>query len=307
MLETHQIMNEVITVKVEDLVEKNPSWLAYNHDIAIVDFKNMVIPNSRKDLKLRLEAMSIIVVLDGKIEININGNDYNFESNVLFDIAKLHTFSNIKLSHDCRGYHVILSSDYTKDILGSIKRLGISTFISRYDYPIELLNTEESDLLEDMIIRVIKSIKCSGHKFHNDLVKNNVRGFIIEVMNIIMQRSENTQGQDDNSNNKIIGKFLFLLDEYCKKEHSVEFYAEKLCVEAKYLSRILKKLNGKTASVWISEAILKEAKIYMKDPYMTIQQIADMLNFSDQSSFGKFFKKHCGMSPMNYRSSINEM
>ena len=41
----------------------------------------------------------------------------------------------------------------------------------------------------------------------------------------------------------------------------------------------------------------------LRKPDMTIQQITEALNFSDQSSFGKFFKKHVGSSPKKYREN----
>lgn len=306
LLANNKVMNEVINVKVEEVIDRNPSWLAHNHDVAVIKLEDLRIPDSNKNLKIRLEALSIIIVLDGTIDININGNDYHFESNVLFDIAKLHTFSNLKISPDCRGYHVVLSSDFTKDIMSSIRRISVSTFISRYNYPIEMLNSTESNLLEEMILRIIKSIKRVDHNFHSDLVKNDVRCFIIEVMNIISFRNETQSNNEKHYKDKLVGKFMFLLDEHCKEERNVEFYAKTLCVDSKYLSRVLKSYNGKTATAWIAEALLKEAKMYLRDPEVSIQQVADRLNFSDQSSFGKFFKKQSGISPMNFKIASNE-
>lgn len=303
-------MIDTLNIRVKDIIEHNPTWLAFNHDIAIIDLKDIPCSENRHSkYKIRMEALSVIVVLDGKLEITINGNDYKFESNVLCDIAKLHTCGNISMSEDCRGYHVVLSADFTKEIMTSIQKISISTFLSRYSYPVEMLNSEESNLLEDRVLRIINSVKREGHNFHRDLIKNDVRSFILEMMNIISKRNNVIQIEKDrgmHNKNKLVGKFIFLLDEHCKEERNVEFYADKLCVDPKHLSRILKSFNGKPATAWIAEALLKEAKIYLRDQNLTIQQVADQLNFSDQSSFGKFFKKQCGISPLNYRLSNNE-
>jgi len=45
-----------------------------------------------------------------------------------------------------------------------------------------------------------------------------------------------------------------------------------------------------------------EAKLLLETPRLTISQIAENLNFSDQSFFGKFFKKQVGLSPSSYRT-----
>ncbi len=58
-------------------------------------------------------------------------------------------------------------------------------------------------------------------------------------------------------------------------------------------------------SKWIDESLIREAKILLAaHGFTTVQQVADMLHFSDQSTFGKFFKKHMGLSPMEYRKSL---
>ena len=64
----------------------------------------------------------------------------------------------------------------------------------------------------------------------------------------------------------------------------------------------MKSLSGKTATQWISDALIRESEILLRNPEFTIQQISDQLNFSDQSAFGKFFKKHKKMSPLSFRN-----
>ncbi|MCD8029689.1 MAG: helix-turn-helix domain-containing protein [Bacteroides sp.] len=57
---------------------------------------------------------------------------------------------------------------------------------------------------------------------------------------------------------------------------------------------------------WIHDSVLSLAKNYLRDPHLNIQQIADYLRFSDQSAFGKFFRKHTGQSPSAYRKSLKK-
>jgi AraC-like DNA-binding protein len=100
-----------------------------------------------------------------------------------------------------------------------------------------------------------------------------------------------------------MNQFLQLLFDHAKEQHAVTFYAGKLFITPQYLSLILKELTGKSANKWIEDALIVEAKVLLKMPQTTVQQVADKLNFSDQSTFGKFFKKHIGLSPMEYRKS----
>ena len=96
-------------------------------------------------------------------------------------------------------------------------------------------------------------------------------------------------------------QFLKLMFKHSREEHSVSFYAGKMCITPQYLSAVLKELTGKTTNNWIDHSLILDAKILLKTPNMTVQQVSDMLNFSNQSTFGKFFKKHTGQSPAEFR------
>ncbi|WP_372755044.1 helix-turn-helix domain-containing protein [Mariniflexile sp.] len=96
-------------------------------------------------------------------------------------------------------------------------------------------------------------------------------------------------------------RFLKILNDNFKNEHSVQFYADILCLTSGHLSKVLKEVSGKTAGQLIDDAIIMEAKILLNNPSLSISQIAYELKFSNQSFFGKYFKKNTGISPSQYR------
>ena len=49
--------------------------------------------------------------------------------------------------------------------------------------------------------------------------------------------------------------------------------------------------------------VIVDVKAKLKSTNMTIQEIAYSLNFPSASFFGKYFKRHMGMSPLEYRNS----
>jgi AraC-like DNA-binding protein len=80
----------------------------------------------------------------------------------------------------------------------------------------------------------------------------------------------------------------------------VSFYAEEMNLTPNYLSGLMKTYSGKTASEWIDEYVIIEAKTLLKFSGFNIQQVAYKLNFPNQSTFGKYFKRLTGMSPKSY-------
>ena len=95
--------------------------------------------------------------------------------------------------------------------------------------------------------------------------------------------------------------FLDLAARHCHTERSVGFYADKMCLTPKYLSSLLKEVSGKTASEWVDEFVLSEARKLLKSSVLSVQQIAYTLNFPNPSFFGRYFKNHTGISPLRYR------
>ena len=70
----------------------------------------------------------------------------------------------------------------------------------------------------------------------------------------------------------------------------------------KYLTTIIRKTTGRTASEWIDDYVVLEAKNLLKYSTMSIQEVAYSLNFPNQSFFGKYFKEHTGLTPTAYRT-----
>jgi AraC-like DNA-binding protein len=85
------------------------------------------------------------------------------------------------------------------------------------------------------------------------------------------------------------------------KEHNVAFYADKLFVTPKRLTDICRSQTGKNALDLIEEYVILEAKDLLENTDLSIGQIADELNFTTQSSFGRYFKRLTGQTPWNYR------
>ena len=96
-------------------------------------------------------------------------------------------------------------------------------------------------------------------------------------------------------------QFLELVKSNFKRERQLQFYADKMCITTRYLSRIVKECTGASASDWIERYVVLEARALLKSSNMTIQQVSNELSFPSQTFFGKYFKRRVGMSPKEYR------
>lgn len=101
----------------------------------------------------------------------------------------------------------------------------------------------------------------------------------------------------------ILEDFLSLVRDNHNRERSLAFYADKLYLTPKYLSKLVKSASGKSAHEWIDSFVILEAKNMLKYSGMSIKSIVWELNFPNQTTFYRFFKAQTGMTPSEYRKS----
>ena len=99
----------------------------------------------------------------------------------------------------------------------------------------------------------------------------------------------------------VFQKFLQLINNYYLEKRTVKEYADLLHMTAHHLSQSVKAASQKNALYFINDKLLKEAKTLIRYTDMDIAEIAYQLQFSDAANFGKFFKKHTGQTPLEYR------
>jgi AraC family transcriptional regulator, transcriptional activator of pobA len=98
-----------------------------------------------------------------------------------------------------------------------------------------------------------------------------------------------------------VARLRALVDEYFRSEHKLCFYAEKLGMTVDRLNDHVKRATGVTAGHLIRQRLLTEAKRQLVFTAQPIQNIAQELAFSDPSHFARFFRKHAGTTPHEFR------
>lgn len=99
----------------------------------------------------------------------------------------------------------------------------------------------------------------------------------------------------------LLKKFVQLVNNYYLEKRTIEEYAELLFITPNHLSQSIKAASGKNALAFINERIIAEARTLILYTDFDMAQVAWQLNFSDPANFGKFFKRHTGQTPLEYR------
>lgn len=252
----------------------------------------------------------VIVVLEGRISLLINGERITFHKNSYINLP---TWVDIYEIEYGENFHAMVTAT-DRNVIEDIFR-NRNPFPQDFGFNInhslggEIVNPKDIVTLKRDISNMIEALNDKEHRFAEEI--NYAYFYILltdmaDMMWNIYGKGSPSHLSDMTRSDQILKDFTDLLGQNITKETSVSFYAEKLCISKKYLSLIVKQKTRVNISTIISVIRTETASRMLRNPEMTIQQIASEMSFSDQSSFGKFFKKHTGMSPLKYRQNLRK-
>lgn len=168
-----------------------------------------------------------------------------------------------------------------------------------------VLRLEDSDT-----VHIRKTLDLMSHYLTSDhpaeMAGSLVNFLLLQITEIFHSQNVHPAGRVKHSD-ALFRLFRKLLAENYKKEHELQFYADSLHISQTYLSRVIRQISGKTVNNYIAEALYTDARRLLVFTDLTVKEIAEQLGFSDQSSFGKFFKKKSETSPANFRDEYKKL
>lgn len=252
----------------------------------------------------------VIIVLEGNMELIVNGEKYEFSKNTYVNLPTWSDIYEIRYGKDFHAMATATDRSLIEDIFRNRNPFPID-FTFRIDHSIggQIIDPKDVATLRHDISNMIASLSNKYHSFAEEVNYAYFYILLTDMADMILRRygMEGPSRQSEmKRSDAIMKEFADLLGKYISKETSVDFYAEKLCISKQYLSLIVKEKTRVTVGTIIAAMRMEVASRLLRNPELTIQQVAERLSFSDQSSFGKFFKKHSGVSPLKYRQKLRK-
>ena len=196
-----------------------------------------------------------------------------------------------------------VSPQYMNTLSSDLDKIFVDA-ISMLQSPIMEMAPEEVDL-SMQYFHLIDNVINTDSEYRNDSISYLLTSIFYLIGGMLKKRLDAEEENDDKPTStrhkKVFEMFIELVERYHNKERSVGFYADKLCISSKYLSQIIKNVSGFSAPDIIDKYVILEAQHLLRHTDLSVKEIADQLNFPNQSFFYKYFKLRTGCTPNSYR------
>ena len=277
-----------------------------DNDIALFDTESVI---SLYNGPTKLEVLTVGLCLEGTGTFKISLREFQLCPGLMVIALPNQIIEQRYFSHDFKGIFFAVSKigRASCSLLETLPKIGnvLSLFFYLKDYPCFDLTPHEQEVVKEYHAFIRKRLRNKEALYRREVVMGLMQGFFFELCTIFTNHAPANATTMKNKSRKeyIFERFYESLVESYQSERSVKYYADQLCLTPKHLSGVVKEVSGKTVGEWIDELVILEAKALLNSSSMNIQEIADRLNFANQSFFGKYFKHYTGMSPKEYRKS----
>ncbi len=280
---------------------------AVGDDFAIteVTYENVMV---LRDQPCRFDGYLAIFCFRGELTMDINLNTYNVKENSLLItvpgyIVRLSGIDPQK-NKDLHFVLVAMSKEYMENVHMDFNRM-FSESVALLDNPSIVLTENELEVCRKYMALATDLAKADVPNKRTALgaLVASVLFILGSVWSERISKAKSTAQAPSTRAKSVFDQFLRLVTDYHTSERNMAFYADRLFLTPKYLSKLIKNVSGRSAPEWIDSFVVLEAKNMLKYSDMTIKQIVYKLNFPNQSVFYKFFKAHTGMTPSEYRAS----
>lgn len=243
-----------------------------------------------------------VMVLEGHLTLDLNSVNYRLRRNCSLLIERKMVIDNVKTSENFRCRICAISTDVgfsfiNKNLMQSVMHLLANPVIEMEKDDIELM-VKYYDLL-------VFKMDHPEMNFGRETMRDIIRCFAYDLLSNINKHLKPEDDDSPRQGDRIFRQFMLLLADNTNINRSVKSYADELCVSPKYLTSVCRKHSDYTASELIAASVMSRIKQLLLYSDLSIKEIAGEMGFQNLSFFGKYVRKHLGLSPNHYRKANN--
>ena len=269
-------------------------------DFFITDEKQLL---SLSEYPYRSGGYIIGICTRGTASVEVNLQVYQARPHSMLLATPFHVLRIYDASDDFLCRFVVFSKAFLMENNVNSHFLESFSYFRNESLPVIYPDHPDAKMLLDVYQLIQRTLEREQHPYRQEISRSILTTLLYEVQYIYEKQHVIIKAKLNRKQelNLLFQNLVFL--QY-KEHRNVQFYADALFVSSKHLTETIKEVTGRTAGEWIDDAVILEAKVLLRNHETSIADIAENIHFPDQSSFGKYFKKHTGLSPSDYRMVI---
>lgn len=245
-----------------------------------------------------LDGVAFGICMRGRVRIKINTKLYNIDESSAMVIMPNHIVEPIERSDDLILKLIFVSLDYVSGL-----KLNIEAVRLLENTPCIKISAAEKEIFDRMFDLVIQLNNRRADQKNRRAITAILEAISFEMEQVLSNNAPVSDPKTSRAEH-LTEQFLKMLIESYKQARYIDYYADRLCVSAKYLSQVVRQTTGETPFEWINKIVMIGAKNLIRTTNKSILQVSDELNFPNPSFFGRFFKKHAGMTPLEFKKQV---
>ena len=249
-----------------------------------------------------LTYYDITFVTEGEGRFSIDNQTDEAASRDVF-FSKPGEIRNWDTRHIVNGYALIFEDEFLSSLFKDSLFVQHLSFFQSGKTSFKLRLPDE---LYMRILQILHNIKTEIDSYRqNDVYV--LRALLYEVLMLLDREYKKVNMEEETTSKEVgnihINKFMKLVESHLKEQHSVQYYADKLCITPNYLNEIVTSIKGISAKQYVRNKVMDEAKRLLTYTDSSISEIAFELHFSTVSYFIRSFRQHTGETPLLYRKT----
>lgn len=270
---------------------KNPETYAVYYEVG-----NAI---KQSEAPIRVLGLTIALCIEGEGEVGIGVRKYKFSKNSLMLLNPNQYVHSLTSIGTTRIKVIGCNLEMIESIMPKLSGL-LPLLIHNPIEAVSKLSDENSLDIQEYMRIIEEKLRTNDSPMKRLKVSHLIQAMLCEIIEKHYVSKDGVV-KPQSRKEEILSKFIIEVLQNFRKERSVSFYANRLCVTPKHLSAVAKEITSHTAGELIDHYVIMEAKIMLAETPLTIQEIANKLNFANQSFFGKYFKHLSGYSPSDFR------
>ena len=169
------------------------------------------------------------------------------------------------------------------------------------EHPVFHLDPDELEIIKTDFKQFFQRIRAPRSLFGEEIVGSLLTILLYDMWNIYSREIEKAEIEDITSRHFL--QFLMSVQENCREQREVAWYASELGLAPKYLSEISKSITGRPAGDWIDSYTAHELQKLLSDQRVTLTDIVDTMHFSSQPALTRYMKRVMHKTPSEFRQS----